>query len=731
MSDFRKMSLTELGKDLLARTHTGVILDLENIVIGNGEWTAEEQNGNPPTELKFLQRTVAISSVEQNGKVAVVHGILSNADLENGFSITEIGVTAKHPIEGEILYMADYAPEDKSSYIQDKDGAPIEIPIKLEIMVSDTQDVTLTITDSFFSASKEDLANDLATHNADETAHPELFAQVSKELPRILKPENVSPVDLSAGVVAPISFQGSAYFSLYSIPQKALHYWIATDANMVNIVKSGTVNGVGTVFDLSNEDVAVDENYWWTIQYEDKKDNLSEVSEPTAFSTASIFLEIANDGIIAPVNGATHIMDGPEISGFYPIISGPTSADYSHINTDWILARDEALTDIVEQSLADTVNLNSWLSSKGLAEDLPYWVGRLVRFSDGANTVDGNLQKISFQTAPSFITNYWGDGTDGDVTITANTFLPVPNGDMIVKNYKSLKINSDATLTVDDPCRGLLIYVDGDCEINGALSFDNMGLCTVDPTKTISSDGAKMPTSGLVIAKHMGGGTDSGNSNLLGCGFAALNSEQQQQRVDNGFVLTLTPGCCGKGGDGGNGNTSGWGLGGPGVLGNYCGGSGGGGGAPFVPGGRGGGGGAGGAGTGGRGGITSQMHPQNSPQSGLGGLNGIGGNGGSGGAPNYSNSGENGGNGAAGLLILIVRGELKGTGVISSSSTFSGGDGGTGGGGPGGGCVTVLHGQALSSTLSVRVDGGSGGIGLANNGHPGAAGTIVTQQIDI
>ena len=102
-----------MGKDLLARTHTGVILDLEHIVVGSGEWTAEEQDGNPPAALKSLQKTIAISSVEQNGKVAVVHGTLSNSDLENGFSITEIGVTAKHPIEGEILYMADYSPEKK------------------------------------------------------------------------------------------------------------------------------------------------------------------------------------------------------------------------------------------------------------------------------------------------------------------------------------------------------------------------------------------------------------------------------------------------------------------------------------------------------------------------------------------------------------------------------------------------------------------------------------------
>ena len=50
-------------------------------------------------------------------------------------------------------------------------------------------------------------------------------------------------------------------------------------------------------------------------------------------------------------------------------------------------------------------------------------------------------------------------------TISSNTELTVANksgsndGDMIVKQYASLTINGGVTLSTDNGCKGLLIYV--------------------------------------------------------------------------------------------------------------------------------------------------------------------------------------------------------------------------------------------------------------------------------
>ena len=58
----------------------------------------------------------------------------------------------------------------------------------------------------------------------------------------------------------------------------------------------------------------------------------------------------------------------------------------------------------------------------------------------------------------------------------ANVTYTVPNkngsydGDMVLKQYTSMTINSGDTVTTDQPCRGLFIYVTGDVTINGTLS---------------------------------------------------------------------------------------------------------------------------------------------------------------------------------------------------------------------------------------------------------------------
>ena len=47
---------------------------------------------------------------------------------------------------------------------------------------------------------------------------------------------------------------------------------------------------------------------------------------------------------------------------------------------------------------------------------------------------------------------------------------------MVIKQYTSLTINCRGqTMTVDQPNRGLFIYVSGDCTINGTLSMTNKG----------------------------------------------------------------------------------------------------------------------------------------------------------------------------------------------------------------------------------------------------------------
>ena len=164
--------------------------------------------------------------------------------------------------------------------------------------------------------------------------------------------------------------------------------------------------------------------------------------------------------------------------------------------------------------------------------------------------------------------NYLGDGSDGDVTISSNTELTVLNksgsydGDMIVKNYTSLTIDSGITLQPDQACRGMLIYVQGDCTINGTLRITQSpisdstaaaGGANADPTATGGSDSSAVSSTGLRYPVKTSGGSDTlAAADFAGCGNAAVAAVANQTAISsNGDILKIER----EGGAGGVGFT--------------------------------------------------------------------------------------------------------------------------------------------------------------------------------
>ncbi len=98
--------------------------------------------------------------------------------------------------------------------------------------------------------------------------------------------------------------------------------------------------------------------------------------------------------------------------------------------------------------------------------------------------------------------NYYGDGSDGFINSSSNITETVQNkngnydGDMLVKQYSSFTLNVGHTYTTDQPCRGMFIYVSGDCTINGTLSMTGRG-AAADPTSSGGSDSNAVPSAGI------------------------------------------------------------------------------------------------------------------------------------------------------------------------------------------------------------------------------------------
>lgn len=345
--------------------------------------------------------------------------------------------------------------------------------------------------------------------------------------------------------------------------------------------------------------------------------------------------------------------------------------------------------------------------------------------------------------------NYFGDGSDGANTTSGDETFTVnaTTTDMTLKQYTTLTVSSGDTMGVDRNSRGLFIYVQGNCVINGTLSM-SAGTCSgtsggtywgqsFDPTaNTASSDSASVSATGLRIPLLTASGSETlAAADFAGCGTAVVNAVANQPGISgNGsiFKLAATGGAGGSGvcrnkttpvsGNTGTaatvvgttltaaGGSSGEAMADTNFGVTRCSGAGGQG-SCF----------GGGGGTGGQSGSqanTGSAANWSAPTSGETSGSGWWG----------QQSGNGGGGG--GTLILIVGGDLT-IGASGSIQANGGGGGGSGqwylsdGGGGAGGNVLVCYAGTLTNNGSITATGGSNCGGGASNQD----GPVLTAQI--
>lgn len=346
---------------------------------------------------------------------------------------------------------------------------------------------------------------------------------------------------------------------------------------------------------------------------------------------------------------------------------------------------------------------------------------------------DTTFEVVSHQGTLSFTGNYFGDLSDGDFTSTGgggDTFASTTDGDMVVKNFNDVTINSGHTVTVANRCKGLWIYANGNVSVAGTLTMTAKG-----------AQGTVSAGDDPIIYRLKAGESESGSTNMQALFGTKITSAESNQpaAVSNGksFIIARAGGAGGAsdspgntaangmGGGGGGGSTVGK-VGGAGAAGNcYHGGAaGGGGGGSAEEAGQA----AAADGTGGRGGDSFVSNC-----GGSGG--GAGTTGGRAGLPSGAGAvGGVGSTGAAGLLVLIARGNvtIESGGVISSNGYVGGAGGagvsapsngsGGGGGGSGGGRVIILCGGTFTNSGTLECSAGAGGAAGYSTTYPGQAG---------
>lgn len=292
--------------------------------------------------------------------------------------------------------------------------------------------------------------------------------------------------------------------------------------------------------------------------------------------------------------------------------------------------------------------------------------------------------------------NYFGSGIDGAVTISSNTNLTsTTDGEFVIMQYSSLTVNVGTTLSVSNRCKGLIIYVQGACVLNGVISMSGKG-----PALASATDG--------LIYRYF---PDAAGARGLITEFLSVATGGA-----GGAAQTVT----GQNGLPGGTATNGTGGGGSGAL-RVSGASGGGGTGTCYSGGSGGGAGSGATATAASG-------------AGAGGAAaGTGENGGHGGTGNPGGAGSGSGglagtSGNGGFILLIVGGNLtigasgglRANGVNGTNSTAAR----VGGGASGGGRIGCFYAGTLSNSGTLTATGGAGGTANNNDGGNGGNGSV-------
>lgn len=325
-------------------------------------------------------------------------------------------------------------------------------------------------------------------------------------------------------------------------------------------------------------------------------------------------------------------------------------------------------------------------------------------------------------------------------------------GDMVYVAYRDLIIDEGITVTTDNPCKGLYIYVDGDCTINGILSmtargakFDPSGVdapcrprCEAFLNITFSYPYTAEQLEDY-IRRYIQSIAENGMPQAVWPSYLINNIYQIPANEED---LATIPAVGGAGGDGGtispsspngkagtNGTNRKSGGGGGGGAQSTGGIGGNGGNGTAYSGGAGGGGGTSGAAEAGSsiGGKGGNARGGTSGQSGGGAGNPGGTKAGSG------TGGSDGETGTGGLIILVVRGNLTigANGKIESQGK-KGGTGhtnyGAAGGSSGGGSINIFYGGIYTKTGQVIANGGDS-VTVGRPGGKGGDGCITETEI--
>lgn len=171
---FAKTIVTDVGKDMIAKSQNGQTLTFSRVALGDG-LVGEEEDVTKFTAVKNERLSLPIAKYSNlgNGQFQIQFR-LTNSQVESGFWHREIGIMAKIDNGQEQLYAYTTA-GNKASFIYDKTTPVEERIVNVNFVIGNAQNLEVIINSSVIYATIEDLEEALDAHDAGTDAHEPAF----------------------------------------------------------------------------------------------------------------------------------------------------------------------------------------------------------------------------------------------------------------------------------------------------------------------------------------------------------------------------------------------------------------------------------------------------------------------------------------------------------------------------------------------------------------------------
>ena len=144
MAEFKQVVITKKGQALIAKLMSGSgTVEFTSIAVADGQYKDDQLEGL--TNLTGIRQSTKVSKVTPSNDVAItVEGAVSNQDLKAGYNMNILGLYAKDPNEGEILFAVSNA--NVSGYMPPFNGKTTSGAFfKLTVTVGNASNIQLQV----------------------------------------------------------------------------------------------------------------------------------------------------------------------------------------------------------------------------------------------------------------------------------------------------------------------------------------------------------------------------------------------------------------------------------------------------------------------------------------------------------------------------------------------------------------------------------------------------------